>query len=162
DVWFSESMLADGNIRLLQEARRRGLTISLDINFDPCWSTDAAAEIARRKGQLREVLPFVDMAHGNIRELCEFTESPDLETALSRVTAWGAKAVVIHMGADGAAYFDNRDLIIEAPDLAQNPVNSTGTGDVLSICMILLHDRKELSMKQKLQLSNRIVREFME
>src|SRR5262249_1829755 len=52
DVWFSESMLADGNRRLLAEARRRGLATSLDINFDPCWSTASGMEVARRKQQL--------------------------------------------------------------------------------------------------------------
>ena len=41
DVWFSEAMLEGGNLRLFTEARRRGIATSLDLNFDPYWSTGA-------------------------------------------------------------------------------------------------------------------------
>jgi sugar/nucleoside kinase (ribokinase family) len=162
DVWFSRPMLEGGNLRLLTEARRKGLRTSLDINFDPCWSSGIAAEIAQRKQQLREVLSLIDMAHGNARELQEFTDAPSLDGALARLVEWGVKAVVVHLGTQGAGYFANGEWIVEPPDHARNPVNSTGTGDVLSICMILLNARKDLSIQQKLQLSNRVVREFME
>jgi sugar/nucleoside kinase (ribokinase family) len=162
DVWFSESMLENGNRRLLAEARRRGLTTSLDINFDPCWSTGSAKEITRRKQQLRQVLSFVDLAHGNVRELCEFTDTAELKEALQCLDAWGVKAVVVHMGAKGAGYFTNGQLTVEPPELANNPVQSTGTGDVLSMCMILLQQRDDLSIRQKLRLANGVVREFME
>jgi len=162
DVWFSESMLAEGNRRLLAEARRRGLATSLDINFDPCWSTGSKDEISRRKHQLREVLGLVDLAHGNVRELCEFTDTAELNDALGRLTEWGVKAVVVHLGAEGAGYYTQGQLIVEPPDPAQNPVQSTGTGDVLSICMILLHARADMAISEKLRLANHIVREFME
>jgi 2-dehydro-3-deoxygluconokinase len=162
DVWFSESMLADGNRRLLAKARSLGLATSLDINFDPCWSTGSAGEIARRKQQLRETLSFVDLAHGNVRELCEFTDTAELKEALQRLAKWGVKGVVVHMGTEGAGYFANGELVVEPPDLAKNPVQSTGTGDVLSLCMILLHGRNDLSVREKLSLANRVVREFME
>ncbi len=162
DVWFSEAMLAGGNRRLLQAARERGLATSLDINFDPQWSTGSKEAIARRKQQLREVLDLVDLAHGNRRELGEFTDSPDLETGLRRLTEWGVKAVVVHLGDQGAGYWRNGEMVVEPPDLAVNAVHSTGTGDVLSICMILLDAASGLSIREKLRLSNGIVREFME
>ena len=162
DVWFSESMLAEGNRRLLAEAQRRGLATSLDINFDPCWSTGSRAEIERRKQQLRQVLGFVDLAHGNVRELCEFTDTTELSYALQRLADWGVKAVVVHLGSEGSGYFTKDELTIEPPELAKNPVQSTGTGDVLSMCMILLHARADLSVRARLRLANTIVREFME
>jgi len=162
DVWFSESMLEDGNRRLFAEARRRGMSTSLDINFDPCWRTGTAPEIAKRKQQLRQVLSLVDVAHGNVRELCEFTGAAELKEALQRLAEWGLKAVVVHMGVEGAGYFTNGELIIEPPDVANNPIQSTGTGDVLSMCMILLHRRDDLSTGQKLRFANRVVRQFME
>ena len=56
DVWFSAAMLEGGNLRLFTEARRRGIATSLDLNFDPCWSTGAKEAIARRKELLRETL----------------------------------------------------------------------------------------------------------
>jgi sugar/nucleoside kinase (ribokinase family) len=162
DVWFSQPMLEDGNRRLFAEARRRGLATSLDINFDPCWAGGPATEIARRKGLLRGVLDLVDLAHGNVRELREFADSPDLDTALRRLADWGVKATVVHLGPQGAGYYAAGRLIVEPPDPAVRPVNLTGTGDVLSICMILLHARPELTVPQKLRLANRVVREFME
>jgi sugar/nucleoside kinase (ribokinase family) len=162
DVWFSRSMLEGGNSRLFSEARRRGITTSLDLNFDPCWSSGNQAEIARRKQLLREALGAVDLAHGNVRELCEFTDSTDLETALKRLTDWGVKAVVVHLGARGAGYWAGGKLTIEPPSLARTTVNSTGTGDVLSICMILLNARSDLSAQEKLRYSNLVVREFIE
>jgi sugar/nucleoside kinase (ribokinase family) len=162
DVWFSQAMLEGGNRRLYTEARRRGMATSLDLNFDPCWSTGAREEIARRKELLRKALSLVDLAHGNVRELREFTDSPDLETALQRLTDWGVGAAVVHLGAQGAGFWSDGKLVIEPPSPARKVVNSTGTGDVLSICMILLHARTDLSIREKLRHSNQTVREFME
>jgi sugar/nucleoside kinase (ribokinase family) len=162
DVWFSQEMLEEGNRRLFAEARRRGLVTSLDINFDPCWSTGSAKDIAHRKELLRGVLELVDIAHGNIRELCEFTASPDVEIALGRLTAWGVKSVVVHMGAEGAGYYVDGRLHREPAKPAERVINSTGTGDVLSMCLILLHHRRDLSLQQKLSQANEVVRDFME
>ncbi len=163
DVWFSPAMLDGGNRKLFAEAQRRGITTSLDINFDPQRSGAASsAELTLRKESLRGVLDVVDVAHGNIEELQEFAGRPDLESTLPQLAEWGVKAVVIHMGAQGAGYYSDGSLTIEPPDPACSPVNSTGTGDVLSMCMILLHGRHDLSPQQKLRRSNRIVREFME
>ena len=162
DIWFSQEMLEEGNRRLFAEARRRGLVTSLDINFDPRWSTASAKEIAHRKELLRGVLELVDIAHGNIRELCEFTDSPDMEIALRRLTVWGVKSVVVHMGAEGAGYYVDGRLHLEPAKPASRVINSTGTGDVLSMCLILLHHRQDLSLQQKLSQANEIVREFME
>jgi len=162
DVWFSQAMLEGGNLRLFTEARRRRIATSLDLNFDPCWSTGARRKIAHRKELLRETLGMVDLAHGNVRELSEFTDSPDLETALLRLTDWGARAVVVHLGVRGAGFWSDGKLVIEPPSPVHMVVNSTGTGDVLSICMILLHARADLSIQEKLRCSNQVVREFME
>ena len=162
DVWFSQEMLQEGNRRLFAEARRCGSVTSLDINFDPHWSTGSAKEIAHRKELLRGVLEFVDIAHGNIRELCEFTDSPDLEIALGRLTAWGVKAVVVHMGVEGAGYYVDGRLHREPAKPAERVLNPTGCGDVLSMCFILLHHRQDLSIQHKLSHANEVVREFIE
>lgn len=162
DVWFSRSMLEEGNHRLLLEARQRGLITSLDINFDPVWSTGSPQEIRRRKRLLRSVLGLVNVAHGNVRELCEFTDCPNLNSALKRLAQWGVAAVVVHLGTDGAGYYCDGELVVEPANQARRAVHSTGTGDVLSICMILLEANQHLSIRQKLRISNRIVREFIE
>jgi sugar/nucleoside kinase (ribokinase family) len=162
DVWFSRQMLEGGNERLLAKARLCGLSTSLDINFDPVWSTGSAREIRRRKQLLRKVLPLVDMAHGNVRELCEFTSTADLQSALSQLDKWGVGSVVVHLGTKGAGFYRDGKFVVEPANRARRTLHSTGTGDVLSICMILLSANRDLTIQQKLKLSNRTVREFME
>jgi sugar/nucleoside kinase (ribokinase family) len=162
DVWFSKQMLKEGNQQLLSQARQTGLKTSLDINFDPAWSSGSQGDIRQRKRLLRKILPLVDIAHGNVRELKEFTDSPDLSTALSRLSKWGVGSVVVHLGVDGAGFYCDNKLIVEPANKARRTIHSTGTGDVLSICMILLASNDQLSIRQKLRLANRTVREFME
>ena len=41
-------------------------------------------------------------------------------------------------------------------------INTTGTGDVLSVCMMLLHHRDDIPIPERLRIANRIVAQFME
>jgi sugar/nucleoside kinase (ribokinase family) len=161
DVWFSEAMLYGGNLRLLRAAREAGMSTSVDLNWDPRWGVSPTEEIDRRKGAMREVLPWADLVHGNIRELNEFAGCAELETTLRRIADWGAGAVVLHMGAAGAGYFDGQSLVAEPACPPTRHVNTTGTGDVLSVCMMLQH-RLAIPVRAKLRLANRIVAEYIE
>ena len=69
---------------------------------------------------------------------------------------------MVHMGTQGAGYYSGGQLIVEPASVAERVINSTGTGDVLSMCMILLHSRKDLSFQHKLSLSNKVVCEYIE
>jgi sugar/nucleoside kinase (ribokinase family) len=160
DLWFSRSMLFGGNQRLFQAARALGRAISIDLNWDPRWSVADAEEIRARKAAVRELLPLVDLAHGNARELREFTGAPDLDQALARLADWGIRAVVAHLGAAGAGYYREGKLLVEPPVPAARHLNTTGTGDVLSVCLMLLHGRAE--PRAALRLANRVVSEFIE
>jgi len=82
--------------------------------------------------------------------------------ALRQLQDWGVKAVVVHLGEQGAGFWTQDKLVIESPRAVRTIVNSTGTGDVLSICMILLHARTDLSIQEKLRCSNQVVGEFMD
>jgi sugar/nucleoside kinase (ribokinase family) len=81
---------------------------------------------------------------------------------LLRLTDWGVQSVVVHLGSRGAGFWSDGKLVIEPPSPAHRILNSTGSGDVLSTCMILLHARTDLSVQEKLRHSNEVVREFME
>jgi sugar/nucleoside kinase (ribokinase family) len=162
DIWFSEEMLFGGNERLLQHARKLGLATSIDLNWDPRWSVASVEEIRTRKQAVRAVLPLAMLAHGNVRELTEFADASDLETALHRLTEWGARAVVVHLGTKGAGYFHNGQLIVEPPVLARAQINTAGTGDILSVCLMLLHEQTAMPIQEKLHLANTIVSEFIE
>jgi sugar/nucleoside kinase (ribokinase family) len=161
-VWFAESMLFEGNKTLLETARRSNITTSLDLNWDPQWGRASAEKIRARKQAVRDVLPFVNLAHGNVRELMEFADAPDLETALKALTGWGVEAVVVHMGAKGAGYWQQNALVIEPPAPVTSQVNTTGTGDVLSVCMMLLHHQSELAVAERLRRANSLVADFIE
>ena len=162
DVWFSEPMLFGGNKRLFEHARLAGVSVSLDLNWDPHWGQASPADIHARKQAVRDLLPLVDLAHGNVRELMEFSDADTLDTALHRITEWGADAVVVHLGKKGAGFYSRGALEIEPPTLVKSMSNSTGTGDVLSVCMMLLHRHPEMNIRTRLRLSNAIVAEFME
>jgi len=162
DVWFSEAMLFEGNRKLLEAARQSDITVSLDLNWDPQWGRASAETIRARKQAVRDVLPLVNLAHGNVRELMEFADAPDLETALKALASWGVEAVVVHMGAKGAGYWHQGALVVEPPAPVTSQVNTTGTGDVLSVCMMLLHHRGELAIAERLRRANALVADFME
>jgi len=162
DVWFSEPMLAGGNEALFRAARAQGLSTSLDINWDPQWGSADAATMLRRKESVRRILPWVDLVHGNVRELNRFADCDDLHATLRRITAWGAGAVVIHLGADGAGYYDRRQLTVAPATAVQQYKNTAGSGDLLSVCMMLLHGREEIPLADRLRLANTIVAEFIE
>jgi sugar/nucleoside kinase (ribokinase family) len=162
DIWFSDTMLFEGNKQLFEIARRAGSAISMDLNWDPQWGHAGASEIRARKQAARQVLPWVNLAHGNVRELMEFADADDLETALKRLADWGVEVVVVHLGEKGAGYYCQGFLQVEPPVLANSQVNMTGTGDVLSVCMMLLHQRRDLGVREHLRLANTIVAEFME
>ena len=161
DIWFSQAMLFGGNERLLRIARDAGVAVSLDLNWDPCWGRAPAERLKTRKDAVRAVLPYVNLAHGNVRELNEFADSSNLETSLGRLEEWGVEAIVVHLGADGAGFYRNGEYFTEPAVPAERHINATGTGDVLSVCMILLHGNKTLSIAEKLQFANTIVSEFI-
>ena len=71
-------------------------------------------------------------------------------------------AVVVHMGSHGAGYYHQGQLLVEPPAPVEQRVNTTGTGDVLSVCMMLLAHQSEVPIPQQLKLANRIVAEFIE
>jgi sugar/nucleoside kinase (ribokinase family) len=160
DIWFSRAMLFGGNERLFRAARAAGLATSIDLNWDPQWGVAGAEAVQARKQAVRDVLPWVNLAHGNRRELNEFAGSDDLMTSLRRLEEWGVEAVVAHLGADGAGYYQRGHLTVEPAVPASRQVNSTGTGDVLSVCMMLLHQHPDVA--GKLRLANRVVADFIE
>lgn len=162
DIWFSEPMLFGGNEKLFQWARGRNIPVSMDLNWDPLWGQGDESEINRRKQAAMDVLPLVTIAHGNIRELCACTRTDDLESALRRLEKCGAPAVLVHMGEKGAGYYSGGKLEVVPATPARRRLHATGTGDVLSVCAMLLHARQDVPVAERLKLANRIVTEFIE
>jgi sugar/nucleoside kinase (ribokinase family) len=93
--------------------------------------------------------------------LNEFADSDDLPQSLRAVDNWGAGAVVLHLGAKGAGYYHHGHLTVEESVPAKQQVNTTGTGDVLSACMMLLAQESGSTVSEKLRLANLIVSQFI-
>ena len=162
DIWFSEPMLFGGNAKLFQWARDRNIPVSMDLNWDPLWGRGDEGEINRRKQAALDVLPLVTIAHGNVRELCACTRTDDLDSALHRLEKCGAPAVLVHMGEKGAGYYSGGKLEVVPATPARRRLHATGTGDVLSVCAMLLHAQQDVPVTERLKLANRIVTEFIE
>jgi sugar/nucleoside kinase (ribokinase family) len=104
----------------------------------------------------------VDLVHGNVRELNQFADSEDLNTTLRQITAWGAGAIIVHMGADGAGYYHKNGWTVSPAIPVRQHKNTAGTGDLLSVCLMLLHGREKVPLRERLYLANTIVSEFIE
>lgn len=77
-AFFMSPTLRSDVPRLFAEARRRGLSISLDTNYDPAEGWD---------GGLSAALAHVDLFLPNETELCAIGGSPDVDQALERLAA---------------------------------------------------------------------------
>ncbi len=69
---------------------------------------------------------------------------------------------MVHLGADGAGYYGRGQLTVAPAIPVRQYKNTAGTGDLLSVCMMLLHGRDEIPLGDRLRLANTIVAEFIE
>jgi sugar/nucleoside kinase (ribokinase family) len=107
---------------LFREARRRGLTTSLDPGWDPSgqWGK-----------KIREVLPHVDLFLPNQAEAAAITGEQSPERTLAALTALAAPGgtVVVKMGAAGCLA-GNRTEAWRCPAFRVKVVDVTSAGDV--------------------------------
>ncbi len=104
--------------RLFQEAKTKGVSTSLDTNWDPSGHWD---------GGLSEVLPLCDIFLPNEAEAREITGTKSLTEALD-VLSKQIPIIAVKAGSKGgvARYGDER---ITSPPLAVDVVDTTGAGD---------------------------------
>ena len=104
--------------RLFREAHRRGLTVSLDTNYDPA---------ERWESGIQETLRHVDIFLPNETELAAIMRAPDWREGLARA-AQIAPTVAVKLGGEGAAV-QQRDRFLHQPVLPVTVVDTTGAGD---------------------------------
>jgi sugar/nucleoside kinase (ribokinase family) len=114
--FFLQTGLRPGLPRLFHEARRRGITTSLDCGHDPAGSWD---------GGLGKTLAETDLFFPNEDEIRAITGRERIEDALS---AFESVRVVVKRGATGAACLENGS-VREVPAPAADVVDTTGAGD---------------------------------
>jgi len=106
--------------RLFGEARARGLTVSLDTNYDPAEKWD----------RLTEVLPQIDIFLPNKTELLAVARRSDVESALAALVAALDRRLVVavKLGERGAiARYGHQQIQTES--LPVKVVDTTGAGD---------------------------------
>jgi sugar/nucleoside kinase (ribokinase family) len=103
---------------LFGEARRRGLTTSLDTNDDPdgLWGDD-----------VREALRYVDIFFPNEREAKSIAQTKDLTLAISRLSE-RVGIVAVQLGSEGAMVRKGAHEWRCSP-LAVDVVDTVGAGD---------------------------------
>ncbi len=103
--------------RLFDEARARGLSISIDTNYDPA---------AKWEGGLRETLPRADIFLPNETELLAITHEDSIEAGLDRLA--DIPIVAVKLGARGALARRGSE-IVRADSIPVHVVDTTGAGD---------------------------------
>jgi len=103
--------------RLFDQAKVRGLTISIDTNYDPTeqWA-----------GGLRETLQRVDVFLPNETELLAITREDSIEAGLDRLAE--IPTVAVKLGARGAVA-RRGSQIVYADSIPVKVVDTTGAGD---------------------------------
>jgi sugar/nucleoside kinase (ribokinase family) len=103
---------------LFAEAQRRGLSVSLDTNYDPAERWDSGLE---------QTLQHVDIFLPNETELTRIMRAPDWRTALEKARNI-VPTVVAKLGGEGAAV-QQGEQFAQHPVLPVQVVDTTGAGD---------------------------------
>jgi sugar/nucleoside kinase (ribokinase family) len=104
--------------RLFAEAHRRGLSVSIDTNYDPLLEWD---------GGVREALAGADLFFPNETELLAISRQADLRGAMQAIAALGP-GVIVKRGASGAAGLW-RGEYQEAGSIPVQVADTVGAGD---------------------------------
>lgn len=104
---------------LFRMAKEKGLTTSLDIQWDPNekWDFNYA-----------EVLPYVDVFLPNEQEALLLTNEKELDDAIKKLTSY-AKYLAVKLGSKGSIVAVNGKNIFKKSFLNENVVDAIGAGD---------------------------------
>jgi sugar/nucleoside kinase (ribokinase family) len=100
--FFLHTALQSNVPEMFDRARRSGVTISLDTNWDPEESWNSV---------LADALPRTDIFMPNEQEALLISRKKDLDAAMSQFHAAGVPLVTVKRGAEGALASDGRRKI---------------------------------------------------
>ena len=104
---------------LFKMAKEKGLTTSLDIQWDPNEKWDF---------NYKEVLPFVDVFLPNEQEALLLTKEKELDNAIKKLTPF-TKHLVVKLGSKGSMVSANGKSTFKKSFLNENVVDAIGAGD---------------------------------
>jgi sugar/nucleoside kinase (ribokinase family) len=117
--YFLQPGMKEGITALFKMAKEKGLTTSLDIQWDPNEKWDF---------NYKEVLPFVDIFLPNEQEALLLTGESELDSAIKRLAPY-AKNIVVKLGSKGSVVSANGKSIFKKSFLNENVVDAIGAGD---------------------------------
>ena len=103
---------------LLKKAKKQGVSISLDTNWDPEEKWD---------GGIREILQYVDFFLPNEQELISISGKNTIDEALKYVNKF-VPLIVVKCGNWGAFSFQ-KGVVTRAKGITKNVVDTVGAGD---------------------------------
>lgn len=110
-------------IDIFEQAKARGLLVSLDTGWDPeNWPLE-------NLNLLRRVLKLVDIFYPNYEEAVAITGLKDVEQITDKLLEMGPKIVALKLGEEGC-YVATRNLRKHFPAFKIKPADTTGAGDV--------------------------------
>lgn len=116
---FLQKGLKESLPELLQKAKRNGLTVSLDPQWDPAesWELDLDA-----------LLPLIDVFLPNKKELLLLTKEENLDAAIHKVSKYAG--ITVAKDSEHGAVWSHRGIISrERAYLNKEVVDSIGAGD---------------------------------
>ena len=127
---------------IFKEAKRRGLTTSLDTQDDP----------SGRYEKIWEILEYTDIFLPNDREAKRIARSTDLYEALKKIGS-RVKTLAVKCGGRGAMGI-MEDKIVRIKPIKINPVDTTGAGDSFDAGFIYYFLCKKMSFEDSLRFAN--------
>jgi len=116
--YFLLKGIRSGLGEIFRNAKKAGLTISLDTNDDPedHWGAE-----------IQSLFPYIDILLLNEREICKIAQTENLQDAVERV-ANRVAFLVVKRGSQGALARAGKDTYSALPPAVQI-VDSVGAGD---------------------------------
>lgn len=117
--YFLQKGLQKDIVHLFKTAKEKGLSTSLDIQWDPAgkWNFPYA-----------DCLPYIDLFLPNEKELLALTGASQLQDALEKLAPF-ARTIVVKQGENGATAFCDGCYTHAAPYLHKKFVDAIGAGD---------------------------------
>jgi sugar/nucleoside kinase (ribokinase family) len=117
--YFLQKGLQKDIVQLFKTAREKGLSTSLDLQWDPAneWQFP-----------YRECLPYVDFFMPNETELLALTQTTQLSEAFQALNAF-ANTIIVKRGTQGATAYHKGESTHAAPYLHAHFVDAIGAGD---------------------------------
>lgn len=143
-LWMHLSpVLREVDSRIISEAHRRGLKVSVDIQgfIRNRLSVQEPDIIPCRWEMFPEIAAEIDVLKAEVSEICQLTQQTSVHDAARLVQEAGCPLVLITKGQRGSFIY-LQDSLHEVPAIpSQAVVDFTGSGDVFSISFLVEMER---------------------